>query len=322
MDEETINVVRDQDDLIEQILINGEEIDSEDGETYHVPKGLLKGIRFSEMPENVIFEICDKIEEGITLLNALPFKISKISDSKAYVYFEDSGRREYWDGDVGFRLYMETKRDIIKEREKEVGDLMFESCEDDGDYIFLTFSAEIESSTFEGIIISAEQLIQEIEGAVELTIGSPFKDVKDTQDEKDFTLSVVIPLLRKLGFSNVRYNHGRREFGKDIIFSRKTEFDDFEFLGAQVKYGDISGGANSEIDLIISQIDDAFKVPFYDVYTRRKERISKLLIVISGRYTENAIEKICEKIESSAIKNNIVFIDREKINTIIEKFKK
>ena len=322
MDEETINVVRDQDDLIEQILINGEEIDSEDGETYQVPKGLLKGIRFSEMPENVIFEICDKIEEGIILLNTLPFKISKISDNKAYVYFEDSDRRKYWDGDVGFKLYMETKRDVIKEREKEVGDLKFESYDDDGDYISLTFSAEIESSTFEGIITSAEQLIQEIEGAVELTIGSPFKDVKDTQDEKDFALSVVIPLLRKLGFSNVRYNHGRREFGKDIIFSRKTEFDDFEFLGAQVKYGDISGGANSEIDLIISQIDDAFKVPFYDVYTRRKERISKLLIVISGRYTENAIEKICEKIESYAIKNNVVFIDREKINTIVEKFRK
>ena len=317
-----INVVRDQDDLIEQILINGEEIDSEDGETYHVPKGLLKGIRFSEMPEDVSFEICDKIKEGIIIVNTLPFTISKISDSKAYVYFEDSGRREYWEGDVGFRLYMETKRDIIKEREKEVGDLMFESYEDDGDYIFLTSSAEIESSTFEGIITSAEQLIQEIEGAVELTIGSPFKDVKDTQDEKDFALSVVIPLLRKLGFSNVRYNHGRREFGKDIIFSRKTEFDDFEFWGAQVKYGDISGGANSEIDLIISQIDDAFKVPFYSVYTRRKERISKLLIVISGRYTENAIEKICEKIESYAIKNNVVFIDGEKINTIVEKFRK
>ena len=317
-----INVVRDQDGLIEQILINGQEIDSEDGETYQVPKGLLKGTRFSEMPQNVSFEICHKIEEGIIILDTLPFKISKISDNKAHVYFEDSGRRKYWDGDVGFKLYMETKRDVIKEREKEIGDLKFESYDDDGDYIFLTFSAEIESSTFDGIIISAAQLIKEIEGTVELTIGSPFKNVKDTRDEQDFALSVVIPLLRKLGFSNVRYNHGRREFGKDIIFSRKTEFDDFEFWGAQVKYGDISGGAKSEIDLIISQIDDAFKVPFYDVYTKRKERISKLLMVISGRYTENAIEKICEKIESYAVKNNVLFIDGEKLNTIIEKFRK
>lgn len=318
----TINVVREQDGLIEQILINGQEIDSEDGETYQVPKGLLKGISFSEMPENVSFEICHKIEGGIIVLDTLPFKLSKISDNKAHVYFEDLGRRKYWDGDVGFKLYMETKRDVIKEREKEVGDLKFESYDDDGDYISLTFSAEIESSTFDGIMTSAKQLIQEVEGTVELTIGSPFKNVEDTQDEQDFTLSVVIPLLRKLGFSNVRYNHGRREFGKDIIFSRKTEFGDFEFWGAQVKYDDISGGANSEIDLIISQIDDAFKVPFYDVYTKRKERISKLLMVISGRYTENAIEKICEKIESYAVKNNVVFIDGEKLNTIVEKFRK
>jgi len=318
----SINVVRGRDGLADQIFINGEEIDTEDGEAYQVPKGLLKGIRFSEMPGNVSFEICEKIEEGIIMLNTLPFTISKILDNKANVYFEDSGRRKYWDGDVGFKLYMETKRDVIKEREKEVGDLKFESYDDDGDYIFLTFSVEIESSTFEEIITFAEQLIQEIEGAVELTIGSPFKDVKDSRDERDFSLSVVIPLLRKLGFSNVRYNHGRREFGKDITFSRKTEFDEFEFWGAQVKYGDISGGANSEIDLLISQIDDAFKIPFYNVYTRRKEIISKLLIVISGRYTENAIEKICEKIESYAVRNNIVFIDGGKIETIAERFKK
>lgn len=317
-----INVIKSQDDLADQIYINGEEIDTDDGETYQVPKGLLRGIKFSEMPEGVYFEICTKITEGFIEYSGTPYTISKVSDNKAYVYFEDSGRRKYWDGEVGFKLYMETKRDIIKEREKEVGDLRFESYNDDGDYIFLTFSAEIESITFEEIITFAEQLIQEIEGAVELTIGSPFKNVKDSLDERDFSLSVVIPLLRKLGFSNIRYNHRRREFGKDITFSRKTEFDDFEFWGAQVKYGDISGGANSDIDLLISQIDDAFKVPFYNVYTRRKESISKLLVVISGKYTENAIEKICEKIESYATRNNIVFIDGEKIETIAERLRK
>jgi hypothetical protein len=155
-----------------------------------------------------------------------------------------------------------------------------------------------------------------------LIVGSPFKNIEDAVDEQDFALSVVIPLLRKLGFSNIRYNHGRREFGKDIIFSRRTEFDDFEFWGAQVKYGDIPGAANSEIDFIIAQVDDAFKVPFYDLYTKRKERISKLLIVISGKFTENAIEKICEKIENHAIKNNVSFMDGSKIETIAEKFRK
>jgi len=317
-----IKFSRDKDNLVEQILINGEEIDSDDGEVYLVPKGLLKGISFNEMPHDVSFEICDKVEDDIVYVGTCPMTISKVSGKKAHVHFEDSSRRKYWDGDIGLKLYMETKRELIKEREKEIGDLKFESYEDDGDYIFLTFSAEIEAITFDGIITSAEQLLKEIEGTIELTIGSPFKNVEDTHDEQDFAVSVVIPLLRKLGFSNVRYNHGRREFGRDIIFSRKTEFDDFEFWGAQVKYGDVSGAANSEIEFIISQVDDAFKVPFYDLYTKRKERISKLLIVISGKFTENAIEKICEKIESHALKNNVSFMDGAKIETIAEKFRK
>ena len=318
----TIKVVRDKDNLVEQILIKGEEIDSDDGEVFLVPKGLLKGVSFNEMPEDVSFEICDKVEKDVVILDTWPMTISKISDNKAYVHFEESFRRKYWDGDIGLKLYMETKRDIIKEREKEIGDLKFESYDDDGDYIFLTFSTEIEASTFDGIITSAEQMLKEIEGTAELIVGSPFKNIEDAVDEQDFALSVVIPLLRKLGFSNIRYNHGRREFGKDIIFSRRTEFDDFEFWGAQVKYGDISGAANSDIDFVISQVDDAFKVPFYDLYTKRKERISKLLVVISGKFTENAIEKICEKIENHAIKNNVLFMDGAKIETIAEKFRK
>ena len=147
------------------------------------------------------------------------------------------------------------------------------------------------------------------------------KDIHQTvpralKNEEDFSLSIVIPILHRLGFSDIRYNHGKREFGKDIVFSRKTEFDYFEFWGAQVKCGDVYGKANSEIDEIIAQIDDAFKVPLYDLYTKQRERISKLLIVISGRFTENAIEKICEKIENNALRNNLIFIDGEKIGAL------
>jgi len=318
----TIKVVRDKDNFVEQILINGEELDSDDGEVFTVPKSLLKGVSFSEMPKDVSFEICERAEDDIIFLDTCPITISKISDNKAHVRFDYSGRRKYWDGDVGFQLYMETTRDIITEHENEVGDLKLESYDDDGDYITLTCSTEIEASTFDSIITSAEDLFKEIHGSVDLKLGAPFKNVKETQDEQDFALKVVIPLLRKLGFSNVRYNHGKREFGKDIIFSKRTELDDFEFWGAQVKHGDISGAANSDIDSIISQVDDAFKVPFYDLYTKRKERISRLLIVISGKFTENAIEKICEKIENHAIKNNLSFMDGAKIETIADKFRK
>ena len=103
--------------------------------------------------------------------------------------------------------------------------------------------------------------------------------------------------------------------------ARKTEFDDLEFFGVQVKYGDVSGAANSDIDELISQADDAFKMPFYDIYTRTKQRISKLIIAISGHFTTNAVEKICEKIESHSLKNNLIFIDEDKINSLSEKIK-
>lgn len=68
----------------------------------------------------------------------------------AIVEFEDSGRRKYWDGPIGFRLYMETKRDIVIERQKEVGDIKFETYEDDGDYIFLRYSMQVECELTNG----------------------------------------------------------------------------------------------------------------------------------------------------------------------------
>lgn len=317
-----IKIEKDENDQIYSIFIGGICFDSDDSEHFHIPKSLLKGIKLREMPKNIFFAICDKIEDNVIYQNNIPFKIFKIDDKTAKIYFEDSGTRKYWDGDVGFKLYMETKRDLVKEREKEVGDIRFESFNDDGNFIFLKFSTEIEAEDFDTIIDSAEQIISEIEGSVEIVLKSSFKNIDKIKDEKEFSLTILLPLIRKLGFSNVRYNHWKREFGKDIIFTRKTEFDEYEFWGTQVKHGNISGEVNSEIDNLIAQTDDAFKLPFYDVYTRRKERISKLLIAISGKFTENAIEKICEKIESPVIRNNIVFIDGEKIKTLIQRFQR
>ena len=194
--------------------------------------------------------------------------------------------------------------------------------EDQGDWINLQFSTEIEAEVLDTAVQQAEQLIQEIEGTTDLALGSPFKKIEDAKNEADFTIGLVIPLIRKLGFINVKYNHGRREYGKDIVFARRTEFADIEYWGAQVKYGDISGGANAEINTIIAQAEDSFRMPFYDVYSRTKQRISRLAIIVSGKYKENAVEKICEGIERHSLKNNMIFIDGDKIGSLIEQIRK
>ena len=153
-----------------------------------------------------------------------------------------------------------------------------------------------------------------------MRLGAELWAPTEASDEREFTLRTVLPILRKLGFQNVRYNHGKRECGRDVVCARLTEFQDLEIWGAQVKFGDVAGGANAEIDELLGQIQDAFTMPFYDLYTKQKQRISRLAIIVSGKFTDNAIEKICEKIESHAVRNNVVFIDGDKLKTLAERF--
>jgi len=217
---------------------------------------------------------------------------------------------------------MEAKKDIIDQRENELNDIKLESYDDDGTWIHLIYSSIIPADDCNTVIDISEQIISEIDGTAELKLGGEILEPNNIQNEKGFSLQIILPILRNLGFQNIKYNHGKREYGKDVVFSRLTEFSELEHWAAQVKFGDISGEANSEIDKIIAQLDDTFKMPYYCIYTRRKERISKLLFIISGKFTENAIVKICEKIEINALRNNIVFIDGDKIQNLIEKVRK
>jgi hypothetical protein len=321
MNDSTI-IYNEREDYLDNVQIGDETFDFEENERITIPAKELYQVATKDLRNDVIIDVCEHIHDGLITISTIPYSISKIDDSMVKLDFDDTGTRKYWDGDVGFKLYMETKKAIIEERQKEVSDVVLDFYEDQGDWINLQFSTIIESETLDIVIQRAEQLLQEIEGATDLALGSPFKKREDAKNEADFTIGLVIPLIRKLGFINVKYNHGRREYGKDIVFGRKTEFSDIEFWGAQVKHGDISGGANSEINTIISQAEDSFQMPFYDVYSRSKQRISKLAIIVSGKFKENAVEKICEGIERHSLKNNMVFIDGDKIDTLIEQIRR
>ncbi len=309
-------------DDIQSIRVNGESLHSDDGETWYLPKGLIGEALVNQLPETVVFEICERIEDSIIMMDTIPIRVQRIGDNRVRLDFEDSGTRKYWDGTIGFKAYMEAKKGIVEERATQVGDIALTGYEDDGAWIHLTYSTEAEVEKISTAVELAEQIVEEIEGAVEMRLGAELWAPKDADSEKEFTLRTVLPILRKLGFQNVKYNHGKREFGRDVIFARVTEFQDLEFWAAQVKFGDVAGGANAEIDDFLAQIDDAFKMPFYDLYTKQRQRIAKLVIIISGKFTENAIEKISEKIESSAVRNNIVFVDGERLATLAERFRR
>ena len=314
-----IEITRSYEEII-AISFNGEDLRSDDGETWYLPKGLVGDEIVNHLPNDAIFEICSRVESEMIVLDTIPIHIQKIADNKIKVNFEDSGTRKYWDGTIGFKPYMEAKKAIIEERSAELGDVSLDHYEDDGAWIHLSYSTEIETDKLTLAINLAEQVVAEVEGAAEMRLGGELWAPQESGNEKEFTLRTVLPILRKLGFQNVRYNHGKREYGRDVIFARITEFQELEYWAAQIKFGNISGGAAGEIEGILGQIDDAFKMPFYDLYTKQKQRISKLAIIISGGFTENAIEKICEKIETHAIRNNLIFIDNQKLRTFAERF--
>ena len=285
-----------------------------------LPKRLIGETAVNDLPEGEVFEICTSHEDDVIMIDTVPIRIQRIGNGRVRLDFDDSGTRKYWDGEVGFSLYMEAKKAIIDERAAEIQDLTLKSYEDDGAWIHLSYFAEIEVDKLATAVQMAEQIAGEIEGAAEMRLGAQLWVPSNAESEKQFTLGTVLPIIRKLGFQNVRYNHGKREFGRDVLFARVTEFQDLEFWAAQVKLGDVSGGAVADVNELLMQLDDAFKMPFYDLYTKQQQRISKLAIIISGKFTENAIEKICEKVESHALRHNVVFIDGEKLSTLAEKF--
>ena len=202
------------------------------------------------------------------VLNTIPMTIERLGPNRMLVMFDDSGTRKYWDGKVGFKTYMEAKKAAVEDRASQERDIALQDYADDGAWIRLAYNLTIEAVNVRTVIELAEQVVAEIEGAAAMRLGVELWTPSEAENEKDFTLRTVLPIVRKLGFSNVRYHHGKREFGRDVLFARLTEFQELEHWGAHVKFGDISGGARSEVDGMLGQIDDAFKMPLYDLYTR------------------------------------------------------
>jgi len=116
---------------------------------------------------------------------------------------------------------------------------------------------------------------------------------KTFKNEKDFTLRLVIPWLKSLGYQDVRYTGGTEEFGRDVIFSQnglgKVKF----WTGVQVKYGKISVKhiGKQDIQELISQIKTAFTTPLKINQGKAKVSLSQIF-VITNEFVTSAAQKI------------------------------
>ena len=142
----------------------------------------------------------------------------------------------------------------------------------------------------------------------------------DYKDEEDFTQNFLLDFFKKLGYSDVRYNHWTDEKWKDIIMKKIDELWEYRYIWVQAKKWDIDAKSNKTwITNIITQAIKSFNNDYDDLEINKKVRMSEYFIVTNWKITEKAVDEIMN-IEPTYFKNNIHFIDQTKIENLLDTF--
>ncbi|MEM2995796.1 MAG: restriction endonuclease [Candidatus Bathyarchaeia archaeon] len=307
-----VTLIKEDGDII-GFRINDREFYSDENGLVEVQIDDLKGFTISSIPNGFwLYPL-----EG----NTIAFE-GRISSGKKYAGIASMNihiYRKYWDHKFGALQYVNAMKRAIDIRRKSNNDVKFIEIEDDGAHIFFRYDIFLsEDMPIDMAFQRFREIVHEIEGHTERLLEGEELSSEILNDETKFALEVLLPLFRNMGFVDVKYNHGKREFGKDITFSEIDRFGVRRNYGVQVKAGDLSGEAGAEIDKIIAQIEDAFSMPYVDITSREKRYISDIIIAISGRFTENAKDKIIEKTNW----RNLYFLDIDKIQELLAQYMK
>lgn len=240
------------------------------------------------------------------------------TENKIEIVFLCRQPNKYWEGQYGLTTFLVALADVVKDSMDFNYDP--ESLEIDDDWKNLEVSIQLDGKFNFGEIISKySSILKDLIKRTELILsGASWRKEYET-DEKLFCTEIIFPLLRKMDFIDVRFNHGVREYGKDFTFSELTKFGNLRHFAIQAKAGNLRGNVNAQIDEIIGQLNDAFTMPYYEVCANETRNISTFIIAISGYFTENAKDKIIQKIPQQ-FKGCIYLIDRDKILELIEKY--
>lgn len=132
-------------------------------------------------------------------------------------------------------------------------------------------------------------VIKSEESAIEL-----FERYKD--NENLLRENIVIPLLRLKGFKNVSDVHGSDEHGRDIVCYLNDYFKNRINFGFQVKARRIHAYSSRpnkhNITVIVTQIKEAFRIPFFDTLANENKMIHQLYIITSKIITAEAKRSI------------------------------
>jgi hypothetical protein len=146
-----------------------------------------------------------------------------------------------------------------------------------------------------------------------------YKNIQSLSEDA-FRDLIVIPLLERLGFSNVRKNeyHGQDEKGIDTYpFHKRNEFNQLEYFGAQVKAVRIhtdSRKSDGYAEGVLGQLRDALRSEFL-LPDGNRIYLSQVFLITSKDLTEKARRYIHENLE------RVNIIDGYTISELIVKHK-
>lgn len=294
--------------------VNGKEFYSEGAEwRIDVQVSELNGFNISSIPDCFSLYPLD----GITIV--LEGEISSDNEHVGIANMDLDFYRTYWDHKFGVTQYAMAMKKAVEMRDETNKDVEFVEIEDEGKHIFFRYNIFLnQDMPIDKAYQRFQEIIKEIEGHTERILEGEEISGEVLRDEPNFTIELLLPLFRNMGFIDVKYNHSKREFGKDVTFSKIDEFGVRRNYGVQVKAGDLSGEAGAEIDKIIAQIDDAFKMSYIDTTSKETRFISDLIVAISGRFSNNAEDKIIGKVPQ----RNIYFLSIDKIQELLTRYMK
>ncbi|BBE19984.1 hypothetical protein AQPE_4175 [Aquipluma nitroreducens] len=303
---------------IVEIGENSFEFEEYDGSLHcEIDLPVLSNLHFKldEIDEGICFRTHSVDGFGSYLFNDLEF--AKSTDIVVFAFICHQPNK-YWEGQWGLSTMLATLADVIKDSIDL--DVQYESLniEDDWKYLEVTFSIDADFN-FSELLEKYSTILKEAIKRTELILSGAIWKKDYEENEKLFCTEIIFPLLRKMDFIDVRFNHGIREYGKDFTFSEVTKFGNLRHFAIQVKAGNLRGNVNSDIDEILGQLNDAFTMPYYEVSANESRNISIFIIAISGHFTENAKDKLIQKIPQH-FKGCVYLLDRDKILELIERY--
>jgi hypothetical protein len=135
------------------------------------------------------------------------------------------------------------------------------------------------------------------------------------KDEADFTKNFLMEFFRELWYSDVKYTHWMKEYWKDIVMRIQDKLWNWRYIWVQAKAWNVSGSSQWIVDTLITQVKDWFTMDIPDFDSKWKVYMSEFIVVTNWKFTDNATDKILQKITDNAMKNNVYFMDSAKIES-------